>query len=273
MSRPFTTPELMTAVARRVLGPEGQGGRAFLYEEVELGGRRADAIAIGKWKSRGRLIEGFELKTNRRDWQNEMRQHEKAEPAIAICDRFWLVTNPGVVLPGELPEPWGLLIAEARGRDLKVEVPAPALRERSAQPGITREALAKLLRAAERSAQEGIEEARDEARRQAREEVGFDDKRNRESIERLERRIGDYEAGWDAFHRALGLEPWKWRPTEDDLAFIAKVAEALRNGNEGLERLHNDLRRIEGTAGDLAGEVNGAMQIVNDHIYGKGQAA
>lgn len=273
MPKPFTTPELREHLATRVLGPDGQGGRAFLFEEVTIGGRRADAISIGTWQSRGRLIEGYELKTNRRDWQNEMRQHEKAEPTLTICDRFWLVTNPGVLLPGELPEPWGLLLADGRGRPLKVEKPAPKLRERNVAAPVNREALVRLLRCAEEIGTAGVDEVYERTRREAAESVDFDRKRAEREIDVAQGHVRDYEAGWDAFHQALGLERWKWRPTEEDLAFIGKVAAALRNGEEGLQQLHDQLRRIESTAGDLAGKTNDAMTVVNDHIYGKGQAA
>lgn len=272
MAKPFSTPELREHLSQRVLGPDGQGGRAFFFEEVSIGGRRADAISVGTWGSRGRLVEGFELKTNRRDWQNEMRQHEKAEPTLVNCDRFWLVTNPEVLLPGELPEPWGLLLADGRGKPLKVEKPAPTLRDRKSLP-VDREALVRLLRCAHNLAEEGRDEVYEQARREAAQSVGFDRKQAQREVEIAQEHVHDYEAGWDAFHRALGLERWKWNPTVEDLAFIGKIAAALRDGEEGLQRLRDDIRRNEGAAGDLVGKLNDALGVVNDHIYGKGQAA
>lgn len=55
--------------------------------------RRIDALAFGIWQSVGREIHGFEIKVSRGDWLREVKQVDKADPFIAVCDRFWLVTS------------------------------------------------------------------------------------------------------------------------------------------------------------------------------------
>jgi len=88
--------------------------------------RRIDALAIGLWKSSGRLIEGFELKISRSDWLRELKQVEKADPFLAVCDHFWLVTaEASIAKLEELPACWGWLSATPSG--LRVQKPATKL--------------------------------------------------------------------------------------------------------------------------------------------------
>lgn len=88
--------------------------------------RRADAVAISLWQSRGMLLEGFELKRDRRDWLRERAKPEKAESIFQLCDLWWLVvTDEKIVKDGELPPRWGMLLltedAEA-GPGLRIKV-------------------------------------------------------------------------------------------------------------------------------------------------------
>lgn len=120
---------LRRRLERRTISPEGQGQRTFLFFEVAINGRRADAISLELWRSRGHLIQGYEIKASRADWLNELRDPEKAVPACSVCDRFWLVTPPDIVREGEVPEHWGHLVAEPTGylRPFRVAKKAPEL--------------------------------------------------------------------------------------------------------------------------------------------------
>lgn len=85
--------------------------------------RRIDAVAIGIWKSVGREVQAFELKASRSDWLREVKQVNKADPFVAICDRFWLVTaDPKIAKLEEIPACWGWLSATKSG--LRVQRPA-----------------------------------------------------------------------------------------------------------------------------------------------------
>jgi len=77
--------------------------------------RTMDALAIGLWASRGHPIHGFEVKVSRGDWRRELAQPEKAEPLVAFCDRWYVVTPRGIIDPLSLPEGWGLLEAMPGG--------------------------------------------------------------------------------------------------------------------------------------------------------------
>jgi hypothetical protein len=89
--------------------------------------RTADAIAMGLWPSRGLELHGHEIKVARSDWLRELRAGAKAEEIARYCDRWWIVTTPGVVadVDGELPANWGLM--ELVGCRVKVRVKAPKL--------------------------------------------------------------------------------------------------------------------------------------------------
>jgi hypothetical protein len=88
--------------------------------------RIADAIAIGKWKSRDPSIEGFEVKISRNDWLQELEKPEKAEEIAQFCDHWWvIVPQESVIKTEELPRTWGLYVL--RGGIATVQVQAPKL--------------------------------------------------------------------------------------------------------------------------------------------------
>lgn len=88
--------------------------------------RRIDAIAFGCWASLGRSLEGFELKVSRSDWLRELRQVNKADPFVALCDYFWLVTaDTKVAKLEEIPAAWGWMAATKSG--LRIQRPASKL--------------------------------------------------------------------------------------------------------------------------------------------------
>lgn len=104
--------------------PAGAGA-VYLTEVTAPGGnRRADAIHVGLWSSRGAgIVEVCELKTSRADWLRELKSPGKAEAWWPYCNAFWLVVpHAGIVLDGELPKGWGLMMPGGRGRRFKVVV-------------------------------------------------------------------------------------------------------------------------------------------------------
>lgn len=78
--------------------------------------RTADAISMSLWPSRGLHLHGFEIKVNRSDWLKELRTPEKAD-AIAVHCHFWwiVVSDPSICKVEELPEGWGLYVANKGG--------------------------------------------------------------------------------------------------------------------------------------------------------------
>jgi hypothetical protein len=77
--------------------------------------RTADAIAFSLWPSRGLYLHGFEIKVNRGDWLNEMRNPAKAEEHAQFCQYWSLVIAEGIADPMEVPLGWGLIVASKDG--------------------------------------------------------------------------------------------------------------------------------------------------------------
>lgn len=77
--------------------------------------RRADAVAMNMWPSRGLALHGFEIKVSRSDFLREIKTPEKAETLYEYCDYWWMVVPEGLVKPEEVPEIWGLKYAGEKG--------------------------------------------------------------------------------------------------------------------------------------------------------------
>lgn len=103
--------ELLSRLQRHYIKPgEMMPGGAFL-PEVVLGSRRADALYVGFFQSRGKHVIGHELKVSRADWLRELDQPEKAEAWEPNCHAWYVVApNTDIVRPEELPHGWGLMI-------------------------------------------------------------------------------------------------------------------------------------------------------------------
>lgn len=85
--------------------------------------RTADALALSLWASRGLEMHGFEIKTFRADWVNELKNPEKAEDIASFCHRWWIVAPANLVREGELPSNWGLLVTKGSGLVCKKDAP------------------------------------------------------------------------------------------------------------------------------------------------------
>lgn len=104
----YSLPEwaLVTEVAN------GTGGRAT---------RRADAVGMNLWPSRGMEVHGFEIKVRREDWLAELKNPQKADEIARYCDYWWLVVgHRDVCGGGECPTTWGMLHVSADGKSLGV---------------------------------------------------------------------------------------------------------------------------------------------------------
>jgi len=99
-----TSAHVMAAIRKRFEYPG-----YVTISEFAIGGRRADAVSLSCYPSRGYDLHGFEIKVDRRDWLTELDRPEKAEPAFAICNYWWIAAPAGVVEPSEVPEGWGYL--------------------------------------------------------------------------------------------------------------------------------------------------------------------
>lgn len=111
MTAAMKATELLERLQRHYIKPgDLMPGGAFL-PEVVLGSRRADALYVGFFQSRGKLLVGHELKVSRADWLHELDQPAKAEAWEPNCHSWYVVApSTDIVRPEELPHGWGLMI-------------------------------------------------------------------------------------------------------------------------------------------------------------------
>lgn len=245
----MSTAKLEHAIARAFPSPE----YATFFEVADATGSRqtrwADAVSMAIWPSRGLLIWGFEIKASRSDWLREKKNPLKSCAVQQFCDRWAVVTVPGVVADGELPETWGL--AELHGSKLVWKVPAPKLEPAD----ISRNFMAAVLRRAgalnHRLVSEAIEERVKtdaenlEKRIQSRaEQITRNSAEAERAVKQFEEasgvRIHDYNAqGVGAALKAL----YELRSTDRHMSFEHE-AKRLRGLAEKLEVVSRELSEV-----------------------------
>lgn len=216
--------------------------------------RRADAVAVGLWPSRGMEIHVLELKLTRADWRREQRNPEKAEAVARYADRFYIVAPSGVVPVDELPPRWGLLELASAGlratRQAEALTPAP----------ITRQFMAALLRSTWQQVAAPSQRALDEAHAKGRQighAAGF--RAGERGAEEPARQLRALQASVDAFHRGCGVEllSYNYRPER-----IGEAVAAVLEGTTALSRLRFDSDRIRAAADELHRAVEQALHQV-----------
>lgn len=115
------------------------------------GRRRADAVVMSLWPSRGLTLECLEIKVSRSDWLREKKDPEKAEMIAAYCDLFSVVAPAGLIKPTEVPHAWGLYEVSDKGVVKLAKAPS-----RTEAKPLDRAFLAAMLRAAGKPDQEEI---------------------------------------------------------------------------------------------------------------------
>ena len=89
--------------------------------------RRADAIAMNMWPSRGLEIRGFEVKVSRADLKSELKTPEKADAIARFCDTWWLATPAGLVKDSEVPLAWGLIEVSVKNDVMNARIKKQAI--------------------------------------------------------------------------------------------------------------------------------------------------
>lgn len=165
------------------------------FEEVRNAGgfdatRSCDFMAFGLWPSDGYSLHGHEIKVDRADWLRELKQPDKADEMMAVCDHWWLVTaTRDIARPEEVPESWGLLVP--RGDRLVVAKPAPRLSPLPLDKGI----LSSLLRRAMETqpSERELAEARRDGHADGVREAEWQARRATEDLEGLQEAVDQFE--------------------------------------------------------------------------------
>lgn len=238
-----------------------------LFEEVgnatgTMHSRRADAIAMSLWPSRGLELHGFEVKISRSDWVRERDDPAKAEVIAKRCDRWWLVVgDEKLVHDGELPPSWGLLVL--KGDKLVTKVDAPKL---EAEP-LTRGFLAAILRRAHEAIEHMVPKA--EIDQVVLERVNAETKRieerlaNRDiaavELKMLRERVAQFEA-------ASGVKIDGW-----DYENVGRAVEIILRG--GLDHYHAMLERSAKSAEAIAKQARDELKKLDADLRKKTEAA
>lgn len=161
MSESMMATDLLARLKRHYIKPgELMPGGMFL-PEVTLGSRRADALYVGFFRSRGKFLVGHELKVARSDWLHELDQPEKAEVWAQECHQWYAVApSTAIVRPEELPHGWGLMVP---GRSkTRMDIVVKAALDEDCQPSW--EATHALVQRADSLRMQAITEDRDKQR-------------------------------------------------------------------------------------------------------------
>lgn len=223
--------------------------------------RRADAVHIGLWSSRGAgRIDVCELKVSRSDFRRELDKPEKAEAWWPYSTTFSIVApSVDIAPPEELPPGWGLMVPQARGRRFKVIV-KPEERE----PKLTIDLLITLLK--------NTETTRTNALRQQHRKLYAE---FQEQAQRIQRQRGSYSEKdrrrlehLDELEKVMGMElsdyPWSGQISPETageglVAFLRGRAEMdkVRDQAEGVVR---ELERASKSAADQARSLREALK-------------
>ena len=132
MSAPMSAALLLERLRRHYIKPgEDLRGVVFL-PEVSLGSRRADALYVGFFSSRGKHLVGHEIKVARSDWLHELDEPAKAEAWEPNCHAWYVVApDTDVVRTEELPHGWGLMIPGRSKTRMQIVVKAAIHPERT----------------------------------------------------------------------------------------------------------------------------------------------
>lgn len=207
--------------------------------------RTADAIAIGMYRSRGKLIHGFEIKVSRTDWQKELAQPSKAESIMRYCHHWSLVVPvENIVKPGELPPDWGMFVPGKKR--LKAITEPPKLSPLPMSMTMLTALLYAVSKVNSRADEKAIGAARDEGFNAGQKANGDWSERYR----RLEERVRGFE-------KASGLNVEY--ASDKIIPAMGSAVQALMRGDAQVKHILSDLKFLQRSGSTL--EQTAALQI------------
>jgi hypothetical protein len=123
----MTESDVYEAIAKVHAPPEWACFRDVANATGWNGKRRADAIAMNLYPSRGMEIRGFEIKVSRSDLRRELDAPDKAEEIGKFCNTWWIVVPDGLADKDLIPLAWGIMEVGEKGlRTKRAAVARPA---------------------------------------------------------------------------------------------------------------------------------------------------
>jgi hypothetical protein len=87
---------------------------------------RLDALAISIYQSSGYARVGFEVKVSRSDFLHELATPEKTKASAYCCSKFYFAVPKGLIEPKDVPDPYGLIVVDPKGRTRIIKRPIPS---------------------------------------------------------------------------------------------------------------------------------------------------
>lgn len=216
--------------------------------------RSLDYLVVGLWPSRGLNVEGIELKSNRSDWLNEIKNPQKQENHFQYCDYFWLLTNgkgKTIALIEEIPETWGWMDIEYD--KIKIKKQAPKL----SPIAISRDFFAAALKRASNKEKfvhvDGIEE-------HVKERVDSAIKYHVAECDRQTIKLQELQKAVNEFQRKTGL-----RINTFDIQNIGQGVRAYMDCD--LESLQNKLFGLSDAAKKISEQIISNIDIMKKHNF------
>ena len=137
--------EIIRALRQLYGPPEWITAEEFQYEPgYDKKQRRLDFLAFNAWPSKSHVIHGMEIKISRSDFLSEIKNPQKRERAVELCDEFYFVAPIGIIKPAEIPKECGYISVDPLTGNLanimkpQIEKEFPALLPRTFLAGISR---------------------------------------------------------------------------------------------------------------------------------------
>lgn len=241
----ITAGDIVTGMAKRYAAPEwamffnvanGTGARQYRY---------ADALGMSLFPSRGLELHGFEVKVSKSDYRREAADPTKAEAIAAYCDRWWVVTPPGLLDGENLPMNWGWLAYD--GRAFFTKQKAAKL---EAKP-IDRPMLAAILRRAHESnearlgamVEEKTAGVEAEIKRRVEQELKWrtdQHTRLKDNVEEFEKAAGIKICGWDGENLGRAVRVVQATGVHNTFENAANLSKRFRTIADSIEKALTD---------------------------------
>jgi len=203
--------------------------------------RTVDAIAISQSALRGIKFIGFEIKTSKSDFRNELKNVEKADEIAQYCKKWFIVATKNIISLTNFPENWGLL--EATETRLKMTKEA---KELNPIPP-SREFVAMIVRRLENEI--GMKKEYYRGYKEGRE---AQKKTNDRDMKWLNKKYEDLSKKLDDFKKSSGVDIWWWTENAGKeigeivkLILENKVEDRINHWEEQISKLLEEIRNAK----------------------------
>jgi hypothetical protein len=206
--------------------------------------RRADAVAINAYPSKGFEVRGFEIKVSKQDLKSELENGIKSDEIARFCDYWFLVVPKGLTDGFTLPPTWGVI--EYIDGKLRHKTSASKIEKISPTLGF----LCAMLRGRERIVIASAKKITAEREMEIRKSALWGVKDSERELRALREKLAEIKT-------ATGIALDTWTPTQ-------KIIDRLKSA-ASLDVIARNIKFIEGGAQELikdAQEIQSAVEVI-----------